>query len=62
MLGWKLAMVFPVKEIDDEVLSAVIPVILTLCAGLLMLSILTMLGLQRFVIKPLKKLGSGTIL
>jgi hypothetical protein len=52
MLGWKLAMVFPVKEIDDEVLGAVIPVILTLCAGLLMLSVLTMLGLQRFVIKP----------
>jgi len=60
MLGWKLAMVFPVKEIDDEVLSAVIPVILTLCAGLLMLSILTMLGLQRFVIKPIKRLGDGT--
>jgi signal transduction histidine kinase/DNA-binding response OmpR family regulator/HPt (histidine-containing phosphotransfer) domain-containing protein len=60
MLGWKLAMVFPVKEIDDEVLSAVIPVILALCAGLLMLSVLTMLGLQRFVIKPLKKLGDGT--
>ncbi|MBW2705974.1 MAG: response regulator [Deltaproteobacteria bacterium] len=60
MLGWKLAMVFPVKEIDDEVLSAVIPVILTLCAGLLMLSILTMLGLQRFVIKPIKMLGDGT--
>jgi len=60
MLAWKLAMVFPVKEIDDEVLSAVIPVILALCAGLLMLSILTMLGLQRFVIKPIKKLGAGT--
>jgi signal transduction histidine kinase/CheY-like chemotaxis protein len=60
MLGWKLAMVFPVKEIDDEVLSAVIPVIMTLCAGLLMLSILTILGLQRFVIKPIKKLGDGT--
>jgi len=60
MLAWKLAMVFPVKEIDDEVLSAVIPVILALCAGLLMLSILTMLGLQRFVIKPIKKLGDGT--
>jgi signal transduction histidine kinase/CheY-like chemotaxis protein len=60
MLGWKLAMVFPVKEIDDEVLGAVIPVILTLCAGLLMLSVLTMLGLQRFVIKPINKLGDGT--
>ena len=60
LLGWKLAMVFPVKEIDDDVMGAVIPVILALCAGLLMLSVLTMLGLQRFVIKPLKKLGDGT--
>jgi signal transduction histidine kinase/CheY-like chemotaxis protein len=60
MLGWKLAMVIPVKEIDDDVMDAVIPVILTLCAGLLMLSILTMLGLQRFFIKPLNRLGEGT--
>jgi signal transduction histidine kinase/CheY-like chemotaxis protein len=60
LLGWKLAMVFPVKEIDEDVMGAVIPVILALCAGLLMLSILTILGLQRFVIKPLKKLGDGT--
>ncbi len=60
LLGWKLAMVFPVKEIDEDVMGAVIPVILALCAGLLMLSVLTMLGLQRFVIKPLKKLGDGT--
>jgi signal transduction histidine kinase/CheY-like chemotaxis protein len=60
MLGWKLAMVFPVKEIDNEVRDTVIPVILALCAGLLALSVLTMLGLQRFVNTPLKKLGDGT--
>ena len=60
MLGWKLAMVFPVHEIDNEVMGAVVPVILALCAGLLMLSFLTMLGLQRFVIKPLNLLGEGT--
>jgi len=60
LLGWKLAMVVPVNEIGNEVTGAVAPVILTLCAGLLMLSILTMIGLQRFVIRPLKKLGEGT--
>ena len=59
-LGWKLAMVIPVQEIDNEVMGSVNPVILTLCAGLLMLSFLTMLGLQRFVIRPLKKLDDGT--
>ena len=60
ILGWKLAMAIPVKEIDNDVMNAVIPVILTLCAGLLMLSILTMLGLQRFFIKPLNRLGERT--
>jgi signal transduction histidine kinase/DNA-binding response OmpR family regulator len=60
MLGWKLAMVIPVHAIDGEVMGAVTPIIWTLCAGLLMLSILTMIGLQRFVIKPLKTLGAGT--
>jgi signal transduction histidine kinase/CheY-like chemotaxis protein len=59
-LDWKLAMVIPVHEIDSEVMAAVTPIILTLCAGLLMLSVLTMLGLQHFVIKPVKKLDKGT--
>ncbi|MBW2337872.1 MAG: HAMP domain-containing protein, partial [Deltaproteobacteria bacterium] len=59
-LDWKLAMVIPVHEIDSEVMAAVTPIILTLCAGLLMLSVLTMLGLQRFVINPVKKLYKGT--
>jgi len=59
-LNWKLAMVIPVHEIDSEVMGAVTPIIWTLCAGLLMLSVLTMLGLQRFVIKPVKKLDKGT--
>ena len=60
VLDWKLAMVIPVHEIDSEVMGAVTPIIWTLCAGLLMLSVLTMLGLQRFVIKPVKKLDKGT--
>ena len=59
-LGWKLAMVVPVKEIDADVMQAILPIILTLCAGLLMLSILTMLGLQRFFIKPLNRLAERT--
>ena len=59
-LDWKLAMVIPVDEIESEVLGTVYRVVLALCAGLLMLSVLTMLGLQRFVIKPLKKLDEGT--
>jgi signal transduction histidine kinase/CheY-like chemotaxis protein len=59
-LGWKLGMVIPVAEIESEVQGAVYRVVAALCAGLLMLSVLTMLGLQKFVIKPLKTLDDGT--
>jgi len=58
-LNWKLGMVIPVDEIESKVQSAVSPVVTALVVGLLMLSVLTMLGLQRFVIKPLKKLDEG---
>jgi signal transduction histidine kinase/DNA-binding response OmpR family regulator/HPt (histidine-containing phosphotransfer) domain-containing protein len=59
-LGWKLGMVIPVYEIASEVRGTVYLLVAALCAGLLMLSVLTMLGLQKFVIKPLKKLNEGT--
>jgi len=59
-LGWKLVMVIPVYEIESEVRGTVYRIVAALCAGLLMLSVLTMLGLQKFVIKPLKKLDEGT--
>ena len=58
-LGWKLGMVIPVYEIENEVRGTVYLLVAALCAGLLMLSVLTMLGLQKFVIKPLKKLDEG---
>jgi len=59
-LNWKLGMVIPVYEIQSEVRNAIIPVVAALCIGLLALSALTLLGLQRFVIRPLKKLNEGT--
>ena len=59
-LNWKLGMVIPVDEIESEVRGTVYGLVAVLCAGLLMLSVLTMLGLQQFVIRPLKKLGEGT--
>jgi PAS domain S-box-containing protein len=59
-LGWKLGMVIPVDEIDNQVRGAVNRILLYLCLALLMLSVLTLLGLQRFVISPLKKLDEGT--
>jgi PAS domain S-box-containing protein len=59
-LGWKLTVVVPVAEIDREIRSFVTKIILALCLALLLLSVLTLLGLQKFVIKPLTKLNSGT--
>ncbi|UCD81328.1 MAG: HAMP domain-containing protein, partial [Desulfobacterales bacterium] len=59
-LNWKLGMVIPVSEVESEVREAIYAVVATLFTGLLALSVLTMMGLQRFVIKPLKKLDEGT--
>jgi len=59
-LDWKLGMAIPVSEIDSEVQGTVWRVVAALCAGLLLLSVLTMLGLKKFVISPMKKLDEGT--
>ena len=61
-LGWKLGIVISVDAIASEVNGTVYRLVAALCFGLLMLSVLTMFGLGRFVIKPLKKLDEGTAL
>ncbi len=55
-LDWKIAFVIPIKEIDSEVSSFVNTIVLILAISLLLLSTITMLGIQKFVIAPLKKL------
>ncbi len=59
-LGWKLGIIVSVDAIQDEIKGTVYRLVAALCFGLLMLSVLTLIGLQHFVIKPLKKLGEGT--
>jgi two-component system sensor histidine kinase/response regulator len=59
-LGWKLGMIIPVDEIHDEVKRSVNRIILALFVSLALLSVLTVAGLQKFVIKPIKKLNDGT--
>ena len=61
-LGWKLGIVISVDAVASEVNGTVYRLVAALCFGLLMLSVLTMFGLQRFVIQPLKKLDDGTAL
>jgi two-component system sensor histidine kinase/response regulator len=59
-LGWKLGMFIPVDEIDGEVKHFVNKIILVLFVSLALLSVLTIAGLQRFVIKPIKQLNEGS--
>jgi PAS domain S-box-containing protein len=59
-LDWKLGIIIPVEEIESEVRNFVSRIILALVIALLLLSILTLLGLQKFVIKPLKQLTNAT--
>ncbi|UCE51573.1 MAG: response regulator [Desulfobacterales bacterium] len=57
---WKLAVIMPKTEIDRVIWGFVAKIILALVLALLLLSGLTLLGLQNFVIKPLTKLNEGT--
>ena len=59
-LGWKLGMIIPVEEIHGEVKRSVNRIILALFVSLALLSVLTVAGLQKFVVKPIKKLNNGT--
>jgi PAS domain-containing protein len=59
-LGWKIGMIIPVRDVNREVRESVTQVILVLVFALLLLSALTMLGLRRFVVKPLRELNEAT--
>ena len=59
-LKWKLAFIVPVKEIYGEVNRFVNSVIFVLALALALLSVLTLIGLQYFVIRPIKKLDDIT--
>ncbi|MGB6376319.1 MAG: response regulator [Syntrophobacteria bacterium] len=59
-LGWSLGMIIPAEEINAEVRSSVNGILLALLLALALLSGLTLVGLQNFVVKPLKKLDEGT--
>jgi PAS domain S-box-containing protein len=60
VMGWKLAAIVPIAEINKVIREFVFKILAALFAALLLLSVLTLMGLQSFVIKPLKKLNAGT--
>jgi HAMP domain-containing protein len=61
-LGWKIGLVIPAEEINSEVLAIILRNILVLFFSLFILSLLILIGMQRFVINPIKKLSDSTSL
>jgi PAS domain S-box-containing protein len=60
LMGWKLVAIVPVAEINKVIWVFVFKILAALFFALVLLSVLTMMGLQSFVIKPLKTLNAGT--
>ncbi|MDX1708324.1 MAG: PAS domain S-box protein, partial [Desulfobacterales bacterium] len=60
LMEWKMAAIVPVVEINKVIWVFVLKILAALFVALLLLSLLTMMGLQHFVIKPLKLLNEGT--
>jgi signal transduction histidine kinase len=59
-LGWKIGLVVPVEEINSEVWAIILRNILVLFFSLFILSLLILIGMQRFVVNPIKKLSDST--
>ena len=60
LMEWKLAAVVPVADINEVIWIFVLKILAALFVALLLLSVLTMMGLQHFVIGPLKTINTGT--
>ena len=60
LMEWKLAAVVPVADINEVIWIFVLKILAALFVALLLLSVLTMMGLQHFVIGPLKTINAGT--
>jgi signal transduction histidine kinase len=57
-LGWKIAAVIPREEIDREIWRSVSVALLGLSLALVLLSVLTLVGLNAFVVNPLRNLNN----
>jgi signal transduction histidine kinase len=60
-LGWKIAIVIPASEIRKEIQSAVLPALSGLLLALALLSILTFIGLNLAVVRPLAHLNDAAL-
>ena len=59
-LSWKLAFILPVDEINGGAYSFVRMIIFILSISLILLGVITLVGIQKFVISPIKKLEDHT--
>jgi signal transduction histidine kinase len=59
-LGWKIGLVVPTEEINSEVWTIIFRNILVLFFSLFILSLLILIGMQKFVINPIKELRDST--
>ncbi len=59
-LGWKIAAMISAQAINREITGAVLVPVLALALALLLLSVLTWIGLNVFVLKPLDELNEVT--
>ena len=53
--NWKIAVLIPAENIENEIRGPVIITIVGLSAGLLLLTVMTLIGLNVFVVRPLHK-------
>ncbi len=60
LMEWKMAAIVPVAEINKVIWIFVLKILAALFVALFLLSVLTLKGLQVFVINPLKTLNAGT--
>jgi len=57
--NWRAGILIPATEIDSEIQRFANRIVLAVLFSLALLSVLTLAGLQKFVIKPIKKLNDG---
>jgi signal transduction histidine kinase len=58
--NWKIAVLIPAKNIENEIRGPVIITVVGLSIGLLLLTFITIIGLKLFVVRPLHKFVDET--
>jgi serine phosphatase RsbU (regulator of sigma subunit) len=59
-LGWKIAFVLPAQQIKKDIEKILFTIIVILAVSLGLLSLFTILGLEKFIVKHIRTLHKGT--